>query len=319
MRQRRRKTDRRTETVGEDVLDEDEALAQRRIGTHVGAWKLERLLGIGGMASVFVGRRTDGVAAAVKLLHPYWAEYRDVRQRFLREGPIGSALAAVGPLCQGLPTVFESGEASDGSVYLAMELLEGQTLLDRLVMAGAMPVGQALWIAQQVLDVLVIAHEHQIIHRDLKPENVFLVNGGGVKVLDFGVARVASALPDGGFLPESTRTKTGAVMGSARYMAPEQALGHVSEIDARTDIFGLGATLFHALSGRTLHMEISDGSALIAAATKDAPPLQSVAAHVPPALCAVVDRAVRRDKAERYQDARSMRRDVAAIRGGAGA
>jgi serine/threonine-protein kinase len=297
-------------------VDTDEALAEKRIGTWLGAWKLERLLGIGGMASVFVGRRGDGVVAAVKLLHPYYSEYRDVRQRFLREGPIGSALAAVGPLCQGLPNVFESGETPDGSVYLAMELLEGETLFDRLVREGAMPVGQALWIAQQVLDVLVIAHEHEIIHRDLKPENVFLVTGGGVKVLDFGVARVATALPDGGFLPDNTRTKTGSIVGSARYMSPEQALGRVSEIDARSDIFGLGATLFHALSGRTLHMEISDGSALIAAATKDAPPLESVAAHVPPALCAVVDRAVRRNKAERYPDARTMRREVAAIRAG---
>ncbi len=297
-------------------MDPDEDLAQQRIGTSVGSWKLEKLLGIGGMASVFVGRRADGVVAAVKLLHTYWAEYRDVRARFLREGPIGSALAAVGPLCQGLPHVFESGEAADGSVYLAMELLEGETLLDRLVRTGAMPVGQALWLAQQVLDVLVIAHENDIVHRDLKPENLFLVAGGGVKVLDFGVARVATTLPDGGYLPDKTRTKTGSIVGSARYMAPEQALGKVSEIDARTDLLGLGATLFHALSGRTLHMEISDGGSLIAAATKDAPPLESVAAHVPPALCAVVNRAVRRDKAERYPDARTMRRDVAAIRAG---
>lgn len=295
-------------------VDPDEELAAARIGTSIGSWKIERLLGIGGMASVFLGRRADGVAAAVKLLHPYLSTYADVRARFLREGPIGSALAAVGPLCQGLPHVFESGEAADGSAYLVMELLEGETLLERLVRAGAMPVGQALWLAQQVLDVLVIAHEHAIVHRDLKPENLFLVEGGGVKVLDFGVARVATALPDGGHLPDKTRTKTGSIIGSARYMSPEQALGKVSEIDAQTDIFGLGATLFHALSGRTLHLETSDGGALIAASTKDAPPLASVAAHLPPALCAIVDRAVRREKAERYPDARSMRRDIAALR-----
>ncbi len=296
--------------------DEDDALAQKRIGTSVGDWRIERVLGIGGMASVFLGRRGDGVAAAVKVLHAYYAGYKEVRARFLREGPIGSALAAVGPLCQGLPHVFESGVADDGSAYLVMELLEGETLLDRLMRAGAMPVGQALWLAQQVLDVLVIAHEHEIVHRDLKPENLFLLANGGLKVLDFGVARVATALPDGGYLPEKTRTKAGSIIGSARYMAPEQALGKVDEIDARTDIFGLGATLFHALSGRTLHMETTEGRALIAAATNDAPALESVAGHVPAALCAVVNRAVRREKAERYPDARTMRRDVLALRAG---
>ena len=295
-------------------MDPDEELATRRLGTAVGGWTLERLLGIGGMASVFLGRR-DGGVAAVKLLHGYLATYDEVKKRFLREGPIGSSLAAVGPLCQALPQVFESGEADDGTAYLAMELLDGETLSDIVLKAGPMPIGKVIWMAQQVLDVLVIAHASDIIHRDIKPENILVVAGGaGVKLLDFGVARVLSALPDGSVLPDKTRTKTGAIIGSPRYMAPEQAIGKVREIDGRTDLWALGATMFYALSARVVHTADSDGGLLIAAATKQAPSLASVAPQVPAPLAAVVDRALAFEKARRYPDAATMRADVVAVR-----
>jgi serine/threonine-protein kinase len=296
--------------------DPDVELANARVGATVGSWKLERVLGVGGMASVFAARRDDGVVAAVKLLHPYLATYDEVRSRFLREGPIGSALAAVGPLCQGLPFVYESGLADDGTAYLAMEMLVGETLDARLAREGALPVGHAIWVAQQVLDVLVVAHPHDIVHRDIKPENIFLPSGGGLKLLDFGVARVLSALPDGSVLPEKTRTKTGAIIGSVRYMAPEQAIGRVREIDGRTDLYGLGATLYHALTGFPLHAGLGDAALLIAAATKQAPPVAERAPHAPADLCAVVDRALALAKTERYPDAPTMRTDVLAARAG---
>ncbi|MFO0552845.1 MAG: serine/threonine-protein kinase [Polyangiaceae bacterium] len=295
-------------------VDPEEELAQRRVGTMIGAWRLERMLGVGGMASVFEGRRSDGVVAAVKLLHEYLASYDEVRLRFLREGPIGSALAAVGPLCQGLPQVYESGVAQDGTSYMAMELLDGETIATRLSKLGPMAPGQALWVAQQVLDVLVVAHAYDIIHRDIKPENLLLLATGGLKVLDFGVAKVLSALPDGSLLPDKTRTKTGAIIGSVDYMSPEQAIGKVQDIDGRSDIFGLGATLYHILSGRPVHIAPGDALLLIAAATKQAAPLATYAPHVPPTLCAVVDRALAKEKHERYPDAATMRADVVAVR-----
>jgi len=294
--------------------DPDLELANARVGSVVGTWTLERVLGVGGMASVFAARRPDGVVAAVKLLHPYLAEYEEVRHRFLREGPIGSALAAVGPLCQGLPVVYESGQADDGTAYLALELLVGETLDARLTREGALPVGHAIWLAHQVLDVLVVAHPHEIIHRDIKPENIFLPAAGGLKLLDFGVARVLSALPDGSRLPEKTRTKTGAIIGSVRYMAPEQALGKVREIDGRTDLYGLGATLYHALTGFPLHAGLGDAALLIAAATKQSPPVSERAPHAPADLALIVDRALALAKTERYPDAPTMRADVLAVR-----
>src|SRR5262249_48362643 len=159
---------------------------------------------------------------------------------FLREGPIGSALAALGPLCEGLPQVLESGMTEDGIAFLAMELVDGETLFDRAARLRVVPVEEVLYVAHKVLDVLVLAHAYGVVHRDLKPENLQVASGGRVKVLDFGIARVLDPLPSGtGMLPEKTITKTGTALGSCQYMAPEQALGKTREIDGRTDLFGL--------------------------------------------------------------------------------
>jgi serine/threonine protein kinase len=295
------------------MVDPDEELAAQRIGARIGTWTLERLLGIGGMGSVFLGRRFDGSVAAVKLLHPYLHGIEELRNRFLREGPIGAALSAVGPLCQGLPQVLESGVTEDGTAYLALELLDGETVFDRLARMGSMPVGQVLWLAHQVLDVLVVAHHYGVIHRDLKPENLHLGNDGRLKVIDFGIARVLEELPDGtGVLPEKTRTKTGTAMGSCQYMAPEQAIGHVREIDGRTDLFSLGATMFHLIAGRGIRGDLIDAGLLIAAATERAPLLATQA----PLVDAVVNRALVFEKAQRYPDALTMRADIQALRSG---
>lgn len=293
------------------MIDPDEELALQRIGTRFGTWTLERLLGVGGMGSVFLGRRPDGSVAAVKLLHAYLQGIDELRNRFLREGPIGAALLAVGPLCQGLPQILESGLTADGIAYLAMEVLDGETAWDRLARMGSMPVGQVLWLAHQVLDVLVVAHAYGVIHRDLKPENIHLGTDGCLKVIDFGIARVLEELPDGtGVLPEKTRTKTGTAMGSCQYMAPEQAIGHVREIDGRTDLFSLGATMFHLISGRGIRGDLIDASLLIAAATEPAPLLVTGA----PAVDAVVNRSLAFEKAQRYPDALTMRGDIQALR-----
>jgi eukaryotic-like serine/threonine-protein kinase len=294
----------------------DEELAAQRIGTQIGTWTVERVLGIGGMASVFFARRPDGCVAALKLLHPHLASMDEVRKRFLREGPIGSALAAVGPLCEGLPQVLESGMTEDGTAYMAMEVLEGETIFDRMCRKGGrLSVDEVLRIAHKVLDVLVVAHAYGIVHRDLKPENLHLGRDGRLKVLDFGIARVTEALPEGtGELPEKTATKTGMALGSCEYMAPEQAMGKVQEVDGRTDLFGLGATMFRLLAGRYIHGDLTDASLLIAAATDQAPALATVAPDVPPLLCAVVDRALAFDKLQRYPDAATMRFDVYAMR-----
>lgn len=297
-------------------MDQDEELAAQRIGSQVGTWTLERVLGVGGMASVYLGRRHDGAIAAVKVLHPHFFEIDAMRKRFLREGPIGSALAALGPLCEGLPQVYESGVV-EGAAFMVMELLQGETVFDRLARMGTIPIGQVIWLAQKVLDVLVVAHTYGIFHRDLKPENIHIGDDGRVKVLDFGVARVTEALPEGtGELPEQTVTRIGTALGSGPYMAPEQARGDIHAIDGRTDIFGLGATMFGLLSGRTIHGDVSESNMLVAAAMDAAPALATAAPSVPATVCAVVDRALSYQKAQRYPDATTMRADIAALRSG---
>jgi eukaryotic-like serine/threonine-protein kinase len=296
---------------------DDEEIAARRIGTQIGAWRVERLLGVGGMASVFFCRREDGFAAAIKLLHPYLSQIEELRKRFLREGPIGSALAAVGPLCEGLAQVLESGVTADGAAYLAMEVLEGETVFDRMARLGTLPVHEVLALADKVLDVLVVAHAHGVIHRDIKPENLHLGSDGRIKVLDFGIARVLDPIITGvAELPDKTATKTGVALGTSEYMAPEQAMGHIQEIDGRTDLFGLGATMFRLLAGRQVHGAVAEARLLIAAATEKAPRLAPLAPEVPPAVCAVVDRSLAFKKMQRYPDAVTMRADVRALRAG---
>ncbi|WP_437637339.1 serine/threonine-protein kinase [Sorangium sp. So ce854] len=295
----------------------EEELAERRVGTRIGPWTVVRVLGVGGMASVFYGLRADGCVAAIKVLHSDLAGIDEVRKRFLREGPIGNALAAVAPLCEGLPQVLESGSTDDGVVYMAMEMLEGETVFDRMARYGTLPVGQVIALAERVLDVLIVAHDHGIVHRDLKPENLHIGNDGRVRVLDFGLARVLDPLlEDVAGVPEMTKTSTGVSIGTDDYMAPEQALGLIREIDGRTDLFGLGATMFRLLAGRTIHGKLEEARLLIAVATEKAPPLAQHAPAAPPGLCAVVDRALAFLKQERYPDARTMRADLAAVRAG---
>jgi eukaryotic-like serine/threonine-protein kinase len=299
------------------MMDSDEDIAARRIGTAIGSWTIERLLGIGGMASVFLGRRADGVAAAIKVLHPYLGGIGELRKRFLREGPIGSALATLGPLCDGLPQVYESGVAEDGAAFMVMELLEGETVFDRMARHGVLSVEEVLRIAHKVLEVLVLAHQFGVVHRDLKPENIHVGKDGRIKVLDFGIARVVDSLPEGTVdLPEKTVTRSGVALGSGEYMAPEQAMGKNDEIDGRTDIFGVGAMMFRLLAGRYIHGDLDPTMLLITAATQRAPSLASIAPSIPAAVCAVVDLALAYHQAERYPNAATMRMDVYKLRGG---
>jgi serine/threonine-protein kinase len=295
-------------------MDDTEALAAQRVGTTLGGWRIESVLGVGAMGAVFVGVRSDGERAALKVLHPEYSEVPAIRKRFLREGPLESALAIMAPLCEGIPRILEGGVAEDGAAYLAMELLVGETVADRVARLGTLSVEDALALADQVLAVLVIAHRHSVIHRDLKPENLHIGENGLVKVLDFGIARILDPLPEGvGVLPEKTATRTGTTLGTCDYMAPEQATGLIDQIDARTDLFGLGATLFHLLSGRTIHGDLPGSRLLIAAATESAPSLSSVAPDVPADVCAVVDRSLAFLKTQRYPDAITMRADVRAL------
>jgi hypothetical protein len=169
-------------------------------------------------------------------------------------------------------------------------------------LGGKLPLVEVLWIAAQTLATLERAHEQGIIHRDLKPDNLFLTTDQVLKVLDFGVARLRDTTT-------TETTRTGTVVGTPTFMAPEQAIGSVSEIDARSDIFSLGAIMFRLLTGRHVHVG-SQANALVAAATKRAPPILNVDTTIPPDVAKVVDTALQFEREKRYPTAGAMREAI---------
>ena len=270
--------------------------ASRRIGTVLaGKYGIEGLLGVGGMASVFVAVHRNGRRVALKLLHEELAIHRDVRARFVREGYVANAVGHPGAVL-----VFDDDETEDGAAFLVMELLEGETLSERCSRRGGrLPCREVLALAHQLLDVLASAHAHGIVHRDIKPENLFLTTGGALKVLDFGVARMRDDT-------SALATATGARIGTPAFMPPEQALGRTDEIDARTDLWAVGATMFALLAARTVHTARSAAELVVITATTPPRSLAEFEPDLPQPVIDIVDRAVAYKRADRFPDAKAM-------------
>jgi eukaryotic-like serine/threonine-protein kinase len=280
-----------------------EEFIQQRIGQTLGErWVLKSVLGVGGMAAVYAAADSAGNEAAVKILHPEIGMRRELRERFMREGVVANRIQHAGAV-----KVIEHGAVDETSVFLVMERLRGESLGERVSRDGSLPLPDLLDALDQTLDVLAVAHDAGIVHRDLKPDNLFITDTGAVKVLDFGLARVVESVPG------DMRTRTGIAMGTLPYMAPEQALGKRSEVDARVDIFALGATAFRILTKRRIHEADSEAGMLIAMASRPAPPLRSVAEHVPENVAAIIDMALAFSRDARYPDARTMQEDVRAV------
>ncbi len=284
-----------------EALDPLLLRAQLRVGVILRRkWRLDALLGIGGMATVYAATHRNGSRAAVKILHPELSLHVQLRSRFLREGYLANAVGHDGAV-----KVIDDDVAEDRSLFLVTELLDGETLEDRRVrFGGSLPEQEVLLIADQLLDVLTAAHSRGIVHRDLKPENVFLTRAGQVKVLDFGIARLRE------LTTSSTATKSGVMLGTPAYMSPEQARGLWDEVESRSDIWACGATMFHLLSGRHVHEGRTPNEQLLSAMTKGAAPCSSVSPRVGTAVAAIVDTALAFDREKRWPDARSMQQAV---------
>ncbi len=275
--------------------------ARARVGqTLNGKWTLDGLLGVGGMAVVYAATHRNRKRAAIKMLHPTLSALPDMRERFLREGYVANSVGH-----EGVVRVDDDDVTEDGTAYIVMELLEGEAIdfrADRK--GGLLDAVEVLSIADQVLDVLVSAHEAGVIHRDLKPDNLFLHKNGQLKLLDFGIARLKEVnAPD-------TTTRTGSLMGTPAFMAPEQARGRWNDVDARTDLWAVGAIMFTLLTGRHVHDAETANEALALAITKPAPKIGSLHPAIPGSVANVVDKALSYDKGDRYQDARSMQAAV---------
>ena len=271
--------------------------AARRVGSTLREkYRLDALIGVGGMAVVYRGVHRNGNRVAVKLLHPELSMHADLRARFLKEGYVANAVEHPGAV-----RVLDDDVTDDGAVFLVMELLEGESLGSvRERPERRLPPREVADLACQVLEVLVAAHAKGIVHRDIKPENLFLTRERVVKVLDFGIARMRESTG------AASVTRTGRMMGTPAFMPREQALGLTNEIDGRTDLWALGATMFTLVSGEYVHEAVTPESMVVFAATRPARPVASVAPGIPPPIAAVIDRALAFAKEDRFPDARAM-------------
>ncbi len=282
-------------------------LAARRVGTDLNdKWRLDRVLGVGGMGAVFAAtHKNNGTRSALKVLHAEYARAADVRDRFLREGRIANRVEHAARVA-----VTDDGTSDLGEPYLVMELLEGMTLAELFKRGGGrMPLEKLLGIFDTVLDLLSKCHELDIIHRDIKPANIFLTKAQGVKVLDFGVARMREPERD----VEATRA--GIALGTASFIASEQALG-MEKIDGRADLFSVGACLYTGITGERLHAAKSEAEEFVLAATQAAPSVARKAKELPLEVVAFIDQALAFDRSQRFQSAREMRAELLKLVGG---
>jgi serine/threonine-protein kinase len=280
------------------------AQAERKIGTLLrGKWRLERVLGVGGMGAVYEARHKNGKRVAVKMLHAHLAAEPRVLKRFVREGYVANALAH-----PSVVSIDDNDIDEHGNAFLVMELLRGESLEDRRLRAGGkLEASEVLPLFAMLLDVLVVASDQGIVHRDLKPENLFLHEDGSLRVVDFGLARAREV----GLSAAGSMTNPDELLGTPAFMAPEQAIGRWDLVDPRTDVWAAGATMFTVLAGRAVHEGGSVPTLLVSAATKKAPPLASLVPTIHPAVARMVDRALTFSKADR-PDARAVLADLIA-------
>jgi serine/threonine protein kinase len=207
----------------------------------------------------------------------------------------------------GAVSVLDDGVAEGGAAFLVMDLLVGETLGQRLAREGALPAAEVVRVAHAVLDVLAAAHAKGIVHRDIKPENVFVESGGGARLLDFGIARVRELTRERG------GTEAGAILGTPSFMSPEQARGRWEEVDARSDLWALGATMYTLLTGEPIRSAKTLNEELLAAMTTPVPPIRRRVPSLASGLARVVDTALAFDRDARFPTAERMQRALADV------
>jgi serine/threonine protein kinase len=281
---------------------EIERAAAARVGrTLRGKWRLDALINTGGMAAVYAATHRNGMRGAVKILHQEASLNGEARARFLREGYIANKVGHPGAV-----RALDDDVDDDGSLFVVMELLDGATLQECADAAGGrLAPDELLLIADELLDILGVVHGLGIVHRDIKPDNVFVTTEGRVKLLDFGIAGIREPNMMG-----RSATATGLFMGSPGYMSPEQARGRLHLVDARTDLWSVGATMFALLAGQPVHAAETLPELLAAVIMT---PVRSLATAMPeahPQLVRVVDGSLRMDPAERWPSALAMREVV---------
>jgi len=269
--------------------------ARARLGSVVdGRWRLDALVAVGGCSAIYAASHLNGHRVAMKIFDIELTENPTAVAHFLREGRAANRIGH-----PGIVAVVDEGTTADGAPFLIMPLLEGETAQGRLTGSPeGLPPVEALAIVEEVLDVLVAAHGRGIVHRDLKPDNIFLETSGRVRVLDFGIARVADS-PDA--------TACGIVMGTPGFMAPEQARGETEDVGPRTDVWASGALLYTLMTGRLLHDAPNPIASVIRAQHEPVAPAHDLIAGVSDAVAHVLDGALAFETSQRWMDATAMR------------
>ena len=280
------------------------------VGQQINHYKIIAPLGAGGMGEVYLAQDAKlGRKIALKLLPAAFTNDEDRLRRFQQEARAASALNHPNIL-----TIHEIGEAG-GRHYIATELIEGETLRQRLKRAP-LKLTEALDIITQAASALAAAHEAGIIQRDIKPENIMLRKDGYVKVLDFGLAKLTEgkwtqSAPEASTLMQ-VNTSTGLVMGTVNYMSPEQARG--LETDERTDIWSLGVVLYECVAGRPPFEGATNADVTVSILEREPVPLTAFSANIPPELDGIVKKALRKERSERYQTVTEMLSDLREVK-----
>ena len=274
---------------------------QRQGALFAGRYRLERKLGSGGMADVWLAEDQElGRKVAVKILHERYANDEQFVERFRREATHAASLSH-----PNIVSIFDRGEAG-GSYYIVMEYVEGRTLKELIVSRGSCPVPVAITYVRQVLAGLRFAHRAGIVHRDVKPHNVIVDSEGRVKVMDFGIARAGT----------SQMTEVGSIIGTAQYLSPEQARG--APVDESSDLYSTGILLYELLTGTVPFNGETPVEVAMKHLSQVPEPPSRLRPEVPHDLDLVVIRALAKEPAERYRSAQEMDRDLERVTRGEG-
>ena len=269
-------------------------------GTQIGAYRVLRQIGAGGMGSVWLAEHVAlGRQAALKVLHLEFSSRPDIVTRFFNEARIATAIPD-----PGVVQIFDFGQDGDGRAYIVMELLDGEPLDRRLQREGALCLKDGLRLLRQVASTLGAAHARGIVHRDLKPENIYIVRdpevpgGERAKVLDFGIAKLAGD-------PGNARTQSLALMGTPSFMSPEQCRG-AGQVDPRSDVYALGCVLFTLVVGRPPFQADGAGDIIAMHLREPAPAPSQLRAGIPPEIDRLLLRCLAKDPAQRFPTAADL-------------
>jgi serine/threonine protein kinase len=264
------------------------------VGSLIGQYRIVRKLGAGGMGAVYLGEHILlGRRAAIKTLLPALSRNPDIAERFFNEARATSAISDAGVV-----QIFDFGYHVDGTAYIVLELLEGESLASRIDRLGQLAVGESLRIARQVAASLAVAHERGVVHRDLKPDNIMLIHdaeaqsGERTKILDFGICKLARS--------DVRVTGSGVMVGTPVYMSPEQCRGD-GHVDHRSDVYALGCVLFHLLTGRAPFEHDAPGDFYVSHMREEPPLPSSLVPALPPFVDEILLRCLAKSPDDRYQ------------------